>query len=217
MSVFAPRHNRRPTPAQQPFHSAGNPDVAREAQPRPAGRGGEDGEMHPITAIADPPFPQDSTEIFQECFEYALDMKRQDGVSLMIGTFRAKLAKCESPIERRLFSALYGTLAGYTFDCGGLTPQAVIGPYRVDFLLRLPVRGAQSVDVVIECDGHDFHERTKHQARRDKARDRYLESLGYRVVRFAGSEIWANPLRCAEQALIVAFGNRHRMRSGGGE
>lgn len=50
--------------------------------------------------------------------------------------------------------------------------------------------------LAVECDGHDFHERTKEQARRDKGRDRKLVAAGVQVVRFTGSEIFADPLRC---------------------
>ena len=68
------------------------------------------------------------------------------------------------------------------------------GEYRVDFLLRyrvvLPkfedgilVRDVESdKQMIVECDGHDFHERTKEQASRDKERDR-LPAVG-RVLGF---------------------------------
>ena len=41
-----------------------------------------------------------------------------------------------------------------------------------------------------EIDGHDFHERTKDQAKRDKSRDRYLTAEGFRIFRYTGSEIY---------------------------
>ena len=33
----------------------------------------------------------------------------------------------------------------------------------------------------MECDGHDFHERTKEQASSDKKRDRSLQAAGFLV------------------------------------
>lgn len=39
---------------------------------------------------------------------------------------------------------------------------------------------------VIECDGHEFHERTKRQAARDRSRDRAIQAFGYRIFRFTG-------------------------------
>lgn len=106
-----------------------------------------------------------------------------------------------------------------------IVPQIQIGDYRCDFLLiyetswpepgdglgeghkahprNVPrvVRRHDKFRMVIECDGHNFHERTKAQAKRDRKRDRILQSLGYVVFRFTGSEIWRNPLQCANQAI----------------
>jgi very-short-patch-repair endonuclease len=52
---------------------------------------------------------------------------------------------------------------------------------------------------VVELDGHAFHERTKEQAAKDKARDRWMTGAGYAVVRFTGSEVWANPFAVASE------------------
>jgi very-short-patch-repair endonuclease len=83
-------------------------------------------------------------------------------------------------------------------------PQAQIGDYRVDFLihssnLRAPGDNRVWRRLVVECDGHNFHERTKEQAAKDRARDRWLTSKDYDVFRFTGSELWRNPMECAEQ------------------
>lgn len=79
-----------------------------------------------------------------------------------------------------------------------ITPQAGIGKYRADFLLWFSI-GRHHGGVIVECDGHDFHERTKEQAARDKRRDRDLLAAGYPVMRFTGSEIYKDPIGCAEQ------------------
>jgi hypothetical protein len=47
------------------------------------------------------------------------------------------------------------------------------------------------------CDGHDYHERTKEQAERDKSRDRALKRAGYDVIHFTGREIWRDPAKWA--------------------
>lgn len=54
----------------------------------------------------------------------------------------------------------------------------------------------------IECDGHDFHERTKEQAQRDREKDREIQRRGFSILRFTGSEIYQNPASCAEQILF---------------
>jgi len=74
--------------------------------------------------------------------------------------------------------------------------QYPIGKYRADFILK-----TLDARVAIECDGHDFHERTKEQAQRDKARDRFFQAEGWPVLRFTGSEIWADPVSCANEAV----------------
>ncbi|MES2479414.1 MAG: DUF559 domain-containing protein [Bacteroidota bacterium] len=64
--------------------------------------------------------------------------------------------------------------------------------YRLDFALFYPrfETGLEKLKVAVECDGHDFHEKTKEQAQRDKAKDRFLQSKGWIVARFTGSEIF---------------------------
>lgn len=94
-------------------------------------------------------------------------------------------------------------------DGTAIEPQAKIGAYRVDFRVTHydrsgPSRGFVCVGLVVECDGHDFHEKTKAQAQKDKARDRFLAAEGYTVLRFTGSEIWADPLARAEEVLATA-------------
>lgn len=79
-----------------------------------------------------------------------------------------------------------------------VTPQASIGEFRVDFLIRARFHERPLREVlVVECDGHDFHERTKEQAKRDRSRDRTLQSRGLRVFRFTGHEIHRDPSACA--------------------
>lgn len=86
-----------------------------------------------------------------------------------------------------------------------LTPQYKIDRedsfIKVDFLYELIIREDESrnIKLVIECDGHDFHEKTKEQAQKDKSRDRFLLSKGYHVMRFTGSEIYRNPRECVSE------------------
>ena len=104
-----------------------------------------------------------------------------------------------------------------------LARQMSVGTYRADFVIGavgydvvIPRLADGSLDhdsaveyrvalppLVVECDGHDFHDRTKEQAQRDRERDRAMNSMGYRVCRFTGSEIWRDPWKCVEQ--IHAF------------
>lgn len=121
---------------------------------------------------------------------------------------------CESPIEKMLGSALIFANDGlsrleYRISMDGrhaltsdtlrncvsknasmISPQVKVGKdYRVDFLVATRLEDDRVILTAIECDGHDFHERTKEQASRDKKRDRSLTVQGVSVLRFTGSDI----------------------------
>ena len=128
---------------------------------------------------------------------------------------------CESPIELALAAALIkagrkltedqhlwmhakGTTwsqdfpSPVPFDGYFLFPQSDVGRYRVDFFIVVEASGKRHY-IVVECDGHEFHEATKEQAAHDKKRDRWMTGQGIKVFRFTGSEIWKDPEACADQ------------------
>jgi len=67
--------------------------------------------------------------------------------------------------------------------------QARINNYYADFLVS-----QGETRVVVECDGRDFH-----NPFRDQLRDQQLNQLGYRVLRFTGSEIYHDIRSCIEK------------------
>lgn len=101
------------------------------------------------------------------------------------------------------------TISGY--EPVIIVPQFPIGRYTVDFMIEY-----FGERFTIECDGHDFHERTKYQAARDKSRDRFIQSKGFKVFRFTGSEIWAGDWDDDVLAELDAIKERARHRSNGG-
>lgn len=107
---------------------------------------------------------------------------------------------CESPIE-----ALF--LAAFTPRAVGdpsyrIRPQYEIGQYRVDFLITFSENDPEyRRDVIVECDGHDYHERTREQAERDKRRDRAITASGIPVLRFTGRELHRDARACVEEVL----------------
>lgn len=125
--------------------------------------------------------------------------------------FSEGVSRIQSPIEQMLFAALLwqvplGALPRVRpkperFDttCWGITPQWSFGRYRLDFLLWM-FDSQRFAQIAVECDGHNFHEKTKEQARKDKARDRSLLMGGVAVARFTGSEIFADATSCAVEA-----------------
>lgn len=131
--------------------------------------------------------------------------------------------KCQSPIELKFLQALLvaapehglpvehepyhiNSASQGKVESWGLVilPQhemALSKAYRADFLLLTVDRhGGHPRRLVIECDGHDFHERTKEQAARDKSRDRDMTAAGFAIMRFTGSEIHKDAKECAYQA-----------------
>lgn len=97
---------------------------------------------------------------------------------------------------------------GSSAEVLAIVPQCNLGRFRVDFAVAvenvpdladngLPLYPTEPKLFVVECDGHDFHERTKGQAARDRSRDRALQGFGATVLRFTGSEIVSDPRGCA--------------------
>lgn len=86
----------------------------------------------------------------------------------------------------------------------GLHSQVRIDSYCIDLVLE-----SGGAMVFIECDGHDWHERTKQQAAYDRERDRSFLARGFVTVRFTGSEIVHYPEKCcAELFAVVATSRR---------
>lgn len=93
---------------------------------------------------------------------------------------------------------------GHRGVCAFCFSQVQIAGWRVDFVIHYPVyRSGDYVlkRLLVECDGHEFHERTKEQAKRDRSRDRLAQYEGLPVFRFTGSEIWNDPQGCADEVL----------------
>ncbi len=121
---------------------------------------------------------------------------------------------CESPIEQLLGGALIEALKHDNLYIG-TQEEIQVGnrKYRADFMIQ-PFYGDSRCDfkIDVECDGHDFHEKTKEQAARDKRRDRSIQAKGIPVLRFTGSEIWNDPKKCAKEVRSFVLDHIERMR-----
>lgn len=134
---------------------------------------------------------------------------------VLLGDVESVLNATESPIEAALAIGMFNAVhsAGEIDWClnsrqayfaKGLHPRLQIAPqyqiesYRVDFAIYQLHHYGRVTRMIIECDGHDFHERTKAQAARDRKRDRDLLMLGWKVLRFTGSEIHKDRDACAQ-------------------
>jgi very-short-patch-repair endonuclease len=72
--------------------------------------------------------------------------------------------------------------------------------FRIDFAF-VDDTPDRIIKLAVELDGHDYHERTKEQASRDKRRDRVLAANGWTTLRFTGSDIYADPLKALDEVV----------------
>lgn len=98
------------------------------------------------------------------------------------------VALCESPIEVAFWHAMQGIP-----ELRDFRPQIKLdgGRYRLDF-------GHDEKRIGVELDGYEFHS-SKDQFIKDRQRHREIESMGWRVIRFAGSEVHTDARACARQ------------------
>jgi hypothetical protein len=91
----------------------------------------------------------------------------------------------------------------YSYCSIALVPQLEIPDVgRLDFGIFIPGLNEYPL-VVVECDGHEFHERTPEQASNDRRKDRALARLGIPVLRFTGTDVVRGSAEVADE--ITAF------------
>ena len=161
---------------------------------------------------------RESIEIAIHNLKYQFEHHARNNISF---TF----SKCQSPIESTLLGAMIIVFTRHHFSLHlgsdlddhvgkviyksshrnsviSIVPQKKLDTYQVDFLITIySPENDYKKSLIIECDGHDFHEKTKQQIAADKKRERHLQSLGYHIFRFSGSEITKDTMHCAEEIL----------------
>lgn len=107
---------------------------------------------------------------------------------------------------------IYGTITGDKLSCYfSIIPQFHVERYRLDFLFRLlHSKTNELLFYAVEIDGHDFHEKTKQQVSMDKKRERDLSRLGYKVIRFTGSEVYGDPVKCFSDMIDIGMSDMDR-------
>jgi hypothetical protein len=140
----------------------------------------------------------------------------------------AKIAHyCDSPIEVMLGTALIASInigsldrddnSWFAYFCPdgevsdnkrgwGIVPQLSWNGYRIDW--GIYDSSKEQPWLFVECDGHEFHERTKEQAQRDREKDRVIQAAGIPILRFTGSEIFRNVHVCAFEIFQFIVGPR---------
>jgi hypothetical protein len=127
------------------------------------------------------------------CFDLKLTTRTEKHGRLVVG-----IVGCD---DFNYSCALFDELEASGFHSYGDTGPALdlygnvwIASYKIDLLI---VDQRTSTALAIECDGHEWHERTKEKASADKARDRALLRLGIPTARFTGSDIFCDADACA--------------------
>lgn len=153
-------------------------------------------------------------------FAPALEERLLREMEYIDGQFLMLLERCESPIEAKFVLALFehsefddmvvraGDAVQYfgnMTDTLEVCAQYVVGPYRCDFAFSQYHPNGTWTRIIVECDGHDFHERTKEQAQRDRSRDRFLQAAGWRVFRFTGSELHRDAPKCVDEIAHIVM------------
>lgn len=136
-------------------------------------------------------------------WEYWQNQYIEEKVQGYLSWFKRIEKQAMSPIEN-IACLFLRSYANDTFEPLDLEvfPQQKMGDYTVDFLVQFH---KTSTMIIVECDGHDFHEKTKKQAAHDKKRDRHFTKQGYFVLRYTGSQICEDPdeiIRDIEEILI---------------
>ena len=123
----------------------------------------------------------------------------------------------ESPIEQIFYAQWKYEEETYHSSALFLRPQFQILKYKVDFevdsfsyflnsstkpdIVSLEQLAVELPKVVIELDGHDFHEKTAEQVSRDKSREREIVAAGYTMFRFSGREVVRCPEKCVNEVM----------------
>lgn len=129
--------------------------------------------------------------------------------------------KVKSPIEQIMLAKLNCELSGIeaylnsfmhwkheelfkysNLSIGEPIPQFKIDNYRVDFMIPITITVKSMVithNIVIECDGYEYHYSTPEIILKDKKRQKDIEKQGYKVLRFLGKEIVNNADSCMSE------------------
>ena len=155
--------------------------------------------------------PRRSQELFFALLNQDVFEEKKQGAEILdtlLNCGDLSYGNCKSPIEQ-IFNFAYDIVIsneGFpTCELLRLSPQEKIcineHKYIVDFLLdTTKIEHAyfkNHLKIIIECDGHDFHEKTKEQVEKNNVRNLDLQFEGYDILHFSGSQIYRNPIECA--------------------
>lgn len=153
-----------------------------------------------VTAEAVEDFLFHQTEIYWDVCDSPIEVMFLIGLNLVCGSDRWAHSglmihhKREKPVAQAVAQVLLDPGCHlYVF------PQMKVESYRVDFGIMLKGIEGTVCGLVVECDGHAYHYGDKKKVSADRLRDRDLQAMGLRVLRFPGRDLYANLRPCAEE------------------
>lgn len=140
-----------------------------------------------------------SQDIFCELIEGNINSPIEDLFYIAIKTLAVKYRLQVNPTPE------YDAINKVLIPVHGLDiiPQQKLGNYKVDFFIRFELASShrESKEVIVELDGHDFHDKDKKQRSYEKARDRFFLKNGFNVMHFTGSDVVKDPFAVANEVL----------------
>jgi hypothetical protein len=144
--------------------------------------------------------------------EFILDLAIFDELKILYRGWRCWVY---SESEFRAFASSLTLTQQKTDRTFALVPQLNIADVgRVDLAIFTPQISVEHPLIVVECDGHQFHERTPEQASKDRKRIRALQRLGVTALPFTGTDVVRDSIEAAFEAAQIIDGkfNEKRMQ-----
>ena len=156
--------------------------------------------------------------VAKEIYFYALEKAMADKETLaemIINNPVFGVDECKSPIEKIFYVAFQtvclfrrNELPEYA-NCMFANPQCEVEAsghkYIADFAICRETDEEWHGIFLVECDGHEFHQKTKQQVERDNLRQYNLKMAGFDILRFSGSQIYKDPFKCANDVFDYAM------------
>ena len=151
--------------------------------------------------------PERAQEVWFQFCDMSVNKRKPENL-MFINLFGIDYSECRSPIEIIFLLAYNLIRCDEGFPDVPIYPQYEICVGKKKYIADFAFIAEDSSEatlvhddfkLVIECDGHDFHEKTKDQVTHDNEREYDLKMAGYEVLRFSGSQIYNKPFKCARQ------------------
>lgn len=128
-------------------------------------------------------------------------MRNNPGKKYLVDFGSASPLECDSPIEQTMLSNIIrSSIRRHSLVVG---VQYNLGPYYYDIAIWLnKLKNPDQIypDILIECDGRDYHW-TQKQRENDQRKNALARKHGIILLRFTGSDIHSRPSLCVDAIL----------------